>query len=177
MDRDFVDRLNKAFDKASMADVARRLKIPHATVRNYYKTGRLPAPEVLIKIAGETGVSLNWLLIGNGEMYAGGVPPIGLGRFLEQKIGEMIDERLTGGRPRDLIENADAPQDFDVDAAILEFDEPERILHEWFRHEGRETPQDLGLAFFRGWDSFTADDKAAAIRDAKKLLDRILDRS
>jgi transcriptional regulator with XRE-family HTH domain len=93
MDRDFVDRLKKAFDNASMADVARRLKIPHATVRNYYKTGRLPAPEVLIKIAGETGVSLNWLLVGAGEMYAGTVPAVGLGRLIEQKVGEMIDQR------------------------------------------------------------------------------------
>lgn len=179
MDHDFVDRLSKAFDNASMAEVARRLKIPHATVRNYYKTGRLPAPEVLIKIAAETGVSLNWLLIGTGEMYAGAVRPLDLGRILEQKIGDIIDERLAGHRPETSIEFEDAAvrEDFDIDAAIVELDEPERILHEWFRHEGRQAPHDLGLAFFRGWDSFSADDKAAAIRDAKKLLDRILDLS
>ncbi|HEX3101046.1 MAG TPA: helix-turn-helix domain-containing protein, partial [Pyrinomonadaceae bacterium] len=63
--KDFVVRLRKTFEGESMADVARRLKIPHATVRNYY-LGRLPAPEVLMKIANETGVSLNWLLIGAG---------------------------------------------------------------------------------------------------------------
>ena len=57
LSRDFIDRLNTAFDNVTMADVARRLKIPHATVRNYYQ-GRLPASEVLIKIANETGVSL-----------------------------------------------------------------------------------------------------------------------
>src|SRR2546423_4833453 len=96
MNRDFIIRLGQAFEGASMADVARRLKIPHATVRNYYKYGRLPAPEVLIKIAGETGVSLNWLLMGSGDMYAGQIPPIGLGKFIEQKIGEMIDQRLAG---------------------------------------------------------------------------------
>ena len=64
----FVDRLRAAFGDASMAVVARRLGIPHATVRNYYQ-GRLPAPEVLIKIAAETGISLNWLLMGTGEMF------------------------------------------------------------------------------------------------------------
>src|SRR5438445_1633905 len=93
MNREFIERLNTAFENASMADVARRLKIPHATVRNYYQ-GRLPAPEVLIKIANETGVSLNWLLIGTGDKYAGQVGPIGLGKFIEEKIGEIIEQKL-----------------------------------------------------------------------------------
>src|SRR5262245_52630690 len=92
MDKDFVVRLKRSFDNARMSDVARRLDIPHATVRNYYH-GRRPAPDVLIKIARQTGVSLNWLLIGTGEMYAG-APPLSLGRILEEKIGEMIDLKL-----------------------------------------------------------------------------------
>ena len=91
--RDFVERLNKIFEGATMAVVAKRLGIPHATVRNYYH-GRLPAPEVLIKIAATTGVSLNWLLLGRGEMFAGETGPVGLGRFLELKIGEIIDRKL-----------------------------------------------------------------------------------
>src|SRR5688500_9582913 len=93
MNGEFVDRLRSAFDNASMAEVARRLKIPHATVRNYYQ-GRHPAPEVLIKIANETGISLNWLLTGKGEVYAGQNPPISLGKFLEEKIAEIVDRRL-----------------------------------------------------------------------------------
>ncbi|MEO6655786.1 MAG: helix-turn-helix domain-containing protein, partial [Pyrinomonadaceae bacterium] len=93
MSKEFILRLNEAFDKESMADVARRLKIPHATVRNYYQ-GRLPAPDVLIKIAKETGVSLNWLLIGTGDKYAGQVAPIGLGKFIEEKIGQIVDQKL-----------------------------------------------------------------------------------
>ena len=93
MNKDFIARLNSAFDHASMADVARRLGIPHATVRNYYQ-GRMPAPEVLIKIANVTNVSLNWLLTGSGEMYGNQKPAIGLGRFLEDKIAELIAEAL-----------------------------------------------------------------------------------
>jgi len=177
MDSDFVDRLDRTFDHSTMAEVARRLRIPHATVRNYYKQGRLPAPEVLIKIAGETGVSLNWLLTGSGNMYAGQSPPIGLGRFIEQKIGEMIDERLAGGRPPAGVGESNARSDFDVEAAIARFDEPELVLAKWLRHEGREAPLDLGLVFFRGWESFSAADKVAAVRDAKKLLDRVLETS
>ncbi len=165
MNSDFVQRLDKAFSGAKMSDVARRLSMPHATVRNYYKTGRLPAPEVLIKIADETDVSLNWLLTGRGEMYAGAASKVGIGEFLEHKIAELIDKRLaravsTG--PRD---------DFDVEGALARFDEPERVISEWFRHEGRSFPQDFGLAFFRGWETYTAEEKLAAVKDAKKLLD------
>jgi AcrR family transcriptional regulator len=167
MDRPFVERLNKAFNNAKMSDVARRLNIPHATVRNYYKTGRLPAPEVLIKIASETGVSLNWLLMGSGGMYAGDAAKVGLGEFLEQRIAAMIDERLAGA-----AEKADIHSDFDVEGALARFDEPERVISEWFRHEGRAYPQDFGLAFFRGWETFSHEEKLAAVKDAKKLLDR-----
>ena len=88
MNKEFVLRLDKAFEHKSMADVARELGLSHATVRNYY-LGRLPAPEVLIKIAIQTNVSLNWLLIGTGDMYGGQKPAIGLGRFLEEKIGPI----------------------------------------------------------------------------------------
>lgn len=176
MDTDFVERLNRTFSGASMADVARRLGIPHATVRNYYKTARLPAPEVLIKIARETGVSLNWLLMGTGEMYGGERPPIGIGRFLEERIGELIDQKFAQHRRPQPKRGALRPE-FDIDAAIRTFDDPQRVMSEWFRHEGREYPRDYGVAFFRGWESFTPEDKSAAVRDAKQMIDRVLSAS
>ena len=175
MERDFIERLHKAFDNASMADVARRLKIPHATVRNYYQ-GRLPAPEVLIKIANETSVSLNWLLTGTGDMYAGGRPPVGLGKFIEERIVEIVDQRLAAlglGQVRDLGA-ADFRDEFDVEAAVSTLGDPQRVMTEWFRFEGRECPQDYGVVFFRGWETFSPEDKVAAIRDAKRVLDRSL---
>lgn len=174
MNRDFIDRLHRAFDHASMAEVARRLKIPHATVRNYYQ-GRLPAPEVLIKIANETGVSLNWLLIGKGEIYAGQNPPIGLGKFIEEKIGEIIDQKLAAraGGVQDLG-TADSATVFDVESAVGRLNDPQKVMSEWFRHEGREYPGDYGVVFFQGWESFSPEDKIAAVRDAKRVLDRSL---
>ena len=72
-----------------MSDIARRLGIPHATVRNYF-AGRLPAPEVLMKIAAKTNVSLNWLLLGVGEMYVPGARPVDFGKLLEDKIDEAV---------------------------------------------------------------------------------------
>lgn len=173
--KDFVVRLRKTFEGESMADVARRLEMPHATVRNYY-LGRLPAPDILIKIANETGVSLNWLLIGAGDMYGGQRPPIGLGKFLEERITEIVDQRIaTLGREvvteRKSVDFRDA---FDVEAAVLKLDDPQAVMSEWFRHEGREYPQDYGIVFFRGWETFSHEDRVAALYDAKRVLDRSL---
>lgn len=174
---EFVKRLAMTFDGATMAVVARRLGIPHATVRNYYKEGRLPAPEVLIKIANVTGVSLNWLLLGRGEMYAGELPPLDLGRFIEAKIGEIVDRRLAAiNIPVDELGSIDTPPEFDIETAVTIYSDPQTIMNEWFIYEGREVPADYGVVFFRGWESFTEDEKIAAVRDAKRVLDRTLDR-
>lgn len=167
MNKDFVERLNLVFEYGSMAEVARRLSIPHATVRNYYQ-GRLPAPEVLIKIARETSVSLNWLLDGTGEMYAGKAERLGIGRFLEGKIAEIVDRRLA---ERGFVA---AEPEFDVAAAIASFNDPQSVMAEWLRFEGREYPSDYGVVFFKGWDGFTADERISAIRDAKAALDEAL---
>jgi transcriptional regulator with XRE-family HTH domain len=174
MNREFIERLNIAFDHETMADVARRLKIPHATVRNYYQ-GRLPAPEVLIKIANETGVSLNWLLTGAGERYAGEISPIGLGKFIEEKIGQMIDAKLAAARIGGSSKKSlPAVPEFDIAAAVMRLDDPQMVMREWFAFEGREYPSDFGVVFFRGWETFSHDDKIAAVTDTKRAIDRTL---
>jgi len=170
---EFISRFKKAFEGATMAVIARRLGIPHATVRNYYQEGRLPAPEVLIKIAAVTGISLNWLLLGTGEMYATAHPSIGLGRFLEDKVSEMVDKRfaeLNSGAVMDL----GTVDEFNVEASLKKHNDPQLVMSEWFEHEGRAYPQDYGVMFFRGWDGFSDEDKTAALYDAKQLLDRVL---
>jgi len=177
MHEDFRRRLNKVFDNGSMADIARQLNLPHATVRNYFQ-GRLPATEVLIKIANETGVSLNWLLLGKGEMYSGDVPPIGIGRFLEERIGEIVDQKLArfGKYAVEDLGAIDLGADFDVAAALRSTDDPQIVMSQWLRHEGREFPADYGVVFFQGWETFSADEKIAALTDAKRVLDRSLSR-
>lgn len=171
---DFVRRLEKAFDNQSMAEVARRLTIPHATVRNYYN-GRLPAADVLIKIARESGVSLNWLLLGRGDMYVQDTSRVDIGRLIENKISDLIDEKLAAMGVLDYTEPAaelGTIDEFDVHKAVRKYGDPQRVMREWFRHEGREYPDDYGVAFFRGWESFTSSQKAEAVRDAKRVLDR-----
>ena len=92
-DANFSRRLSETFGGATMAEIARRIGVPHATIRNYFQ-GRLPAPDVLIKIANETNVSLNWLLSGAGEMYLSGHEPLNFDRLLERKIEEIVERRL-----------------------------------------------------------------------------------
>jgi len=177
MNEQFSQRLQQAFDFVRISDIARQLGLPHATVRNYFH-GRMPAPEVLIKIANETNVSLNWLLTGKGDMYAGPRPRMDLGKVFEEKIVEIIDRKLAERASPPVMElgNIDSAPAFDVQEAVRKLDDPQRIMSKWFRHEGRKSPQDYGVVFFAGWESYTEDEKIEAIRDAKKVLDRTLKR-
>lgn len=174
MDQAFAQRLSEIFGFATMAEIARRIGVPHATIRNYFQ-GRMPAPDVLIKIANETNVSLNWLLTGVGEMYVSGREPLDLNRMLERKIEEIIDRKLSPPTPE--VQNLgqiDAPPPFDIDAALSKFSDPVRIVSEWFKYEGRRAPKDLGVLFFQGWETYSDQEKAEAVKDAKKVLDRSL---
>ncbi len=173
MNREFTERLKRAFDYQSMAEIARRLEVPHATIRNYFQ-GRLPAPEVLIKIADETNVSLNWLLLGQGEMYVSGATA-DIGRLIEDRIARMIDQKLAStmtGEPQTLGTIDESP--FDVESAVDRYGDPDRVMAEWFRHEGRPQPADFGIVFFQGWETYTPEERVEAVRDAKKVLDRTL---
>lgn len=174
MNEEFVERLKLAFGNATMAEIARRLDVPHATIRNYF-LGRLPAPDVLMKIAGETNVSLNWLLLGAGEMYLRGAEPIDLGRIIDRRILEIVDRRLAEvGSEVQQLGAIDQTPPFDVESAIARSDDPQAVIAEWFRYESREVPADYGVVFFDGWSSYTAEEKADAVRDAKRVLDRVL---
>jgi transcriptional regulator with XRE-family HTH domain len=176
MSETFSDRLSRAFDFATMAEIARRIGAPHATVRNYFH-GRLPAPEVLMKIANETNVSLNWLLTGKGEMFATGAGKADIGKFLDQRIEEMIERKLAArfGEVQNLG-SIDAPPAFDVEASIRKHNDPQKVMGEWFKHDGRRYPKDFGVVFFQGWETYSPDEKVEAVKDAKKVLDRTLKR-
>jgi AcrR family transcriptional regulator len=175
MNDEFRERLRLTFDYATMAEIARQVGIPHATVRNYFG-GRLPAPEVLMKIAAKTGISLNWLLLGTGEMYLPGARPVDFDKLLEDKINAVIDRRLGNPREESIHDLGAVDRDaaFDVESAVNRSGDPERVLNEWFMFEGREYPQDYGVIFFQGWNTFTDEEKVDAVRDAKSVLDRSL---
>ena len=162
------------FDFASMAEIARIIEVPHATVRNYF-AGRLPAPEVLIKIANATNISLNWLLLGQGEMYAAKRRTLDLNRLLEDKIDEILQSKLgPQSAPIQDLGTVDSPPPFDVEAAVRKTADPQKVMNEWFKYEGRKYPKDYSVIFFQGWESYTEQERIEALRDAKKVLDRSL---
>ena len=171
----FEDRLKQAFDFGTMAAIARRLGLPHATVRNYFR-GRMPAPDVLIKIANETNVSLNWLLAGTGEMFLPNTQKPDLGKLFDQRIEEIINEKLAARGAQEIqdLGPVDEQPAFDIEKIVKKYDDPHRAMSEWFHHEGREYPEDFGVVFFQGWETFTIEEKLDAVKDAKKVLDRTL---
>ena len=174
MNDKFTERLKYAFDNASMADIARRIDVPHATIRHYFQ-GRMPSPEVLIKIANQTHVSLNWLLTGSGETFVDIREGLYPDDILERRVTEIVDRKLADlglgysrvGRPA-WMRGA-----FDARGAVAEYGDPQTMCCR-FRHEGRDYPEDFGVVFFQGWESFTAEEKLDAVLDAKKVLDRTL---
>jgi repressor LexA len=100
---EFPERLRLAFGGASMAEVARRLGLPHATIRNYFQ-GRLPAADILERIANETNVSLSWLLMGLGPRYVSVelLPKGESSIFFGDREHEIVDNLARqSGRPFD----------------------------------------------------------------------------
>ncbi len=153
MNEGFQERLKKMFDYGSMADIARIIEVPHATVRNYF-AGRLPAPEVLIKIANATNISLNWLLLGQGEMYAAKRRSIDLNGLLEDKIDEILERKLgPQSAPIQDLGTVDSAPMFDVEAAVRKTADPQKVMNDWFKHEGRKYPKDYAVIFFQGWEA------------------------
>lgn len=63
---------------------------------------------------------------------------------------------------------------FDLEQSLAKHDDPHIVMSEWFASEGREYPEDFGVVFFQGWETYTGREKLEAIRDAKKVLDRTL---
>ena len=66
----FAERLKLACDTSEPSEIARLLGLPYQTVANYLG-GRLPKAEVLIDLSRKTGVSIHWLLTGEGPAYVG----------------------------------------------------------------------------------------------------------
>ena len=166
MNQEFVARLNTTFGNATVAEVARRLQLPHATVRNYY-LGRLPAPEVLMNISEQTNVSLTWLLSGKGAMYVGDLQRTDIAAVLEMMIENVVERKLN-----ERLGAAVKGESFDLAASVREHDDPQKVLSDGYVSDGLKPPRGYGVVFFKGWESMSQDDKAEAVRDARRVLDR-----
>lgn len=86
-----------------------------------------------------------------------------------ERIKEAIQKGIEGA-----IMDLGTVDEFDIDGAIERLGDPYRVMEEWMQSEGLEYPRDYGVMFFDGWESLTPQQRADAIRDARKLLERTL---
>ena len=70
-----IERAKIALNTKSQADLARFLAVVPSSIHGYEKRGYLPL-EQCIKVAEQTGVSLDWLILGKGEMYGSTAPKL-----------------------------------------------------------------------------------------------------
>ena len=95
----FGDRFGELFAGLKQREIAEKLKITDAAVRNYL-AGRVPDAEKLELISSLTGCNLHWLLTGTGEKYFGTAQSVrsqNAGSFdemLERRIRELIRSEL-----------------------------------------------------------------------------------
>ena len=66
-----IERAKTALDAKSDYELAQKLNITPSSVGGYRKRGNVLPLEQCIKIANQTGVSLDWLILGKGEMKGG----------------------------------------------------------------------------------------------------------
>lgn len=91
-----------------------------------------------------------------------------------EKIVEVTDVSLNwllmGQGPKYLRD------EFSLERTIELHDDWYDVMREWYEFEGREMPEDLGAGFMKGWSGLSPAEKADAIRDLKRLVDRAVDR-
>lgn len=63
-----IERAYQASNVKSRSDLARFLAVTPSAIQGYEKRGYLPL-EQCVKISEQTGVSLDWLILGKGEMH------------------------------------------------------------------------------------------------------------
>lgn len=166
----FGDRFADLFAGKKQIQIAEALDVTDAAVRNYLG-GRVPDAEKLQLIARVTGCDLHWLLTGEGLKFKRdeteqNVPS--LEEVLDRKIREIVREELRQTPVQDL----GSVDGFDLEAAVERYDDPQVIMNEWYRADGLAAPADYGIVFFRGWKAFSREEKIAALRDARKVMER-----
>jgi len=65
-----LDRLQKALDVKSDSALSRAMGVNRATLGNWRTRDSVPY-SICVNVAVEKGISLNWLLMGQGEMFNG----------------------------------------------------------------------------------------------------------
>lgn len=167
---EFGIRLKQAFAPLNNKEIAAKLGVVPSAVQNYLG-GRMPDGSTLLRISQLTGCDIHWLLTGENshDVNQQPVEPISLDSVFERRMREIVREELRAAVP---VQDLGSVDEFDVEAAVEKFDDPQMIMAEWFRHDGLQPPEDYGIVFFKGWKTFSKAEKADALRDARRVLNR-----
>lgn len=130
----FRDRLSSVVERVgSAAELARRSGISDRSIRGYIAGETEPKADVVVRLAVAAGVSVEWLLTGEGEPLVtgrGGAPREGYVHL------PLYDVRAAAGGGRSVDEERVVN--------VLAFRE------DWIRSELRARPQDLSLIYVEG---------------------------
>lgn len=94
----FADRLKQVCGSEDIAEIARKIGKPYQTVKNYIELGRTPDTDILLDIHHSTGVSIHWLLVGEGPIYPEGKVAYSTGQaetLLLDENQKLFIERLS----------------------------------------------------------------------------------
>jgi len=93
--KDLTSRFVKALGLSQFKELTDKLGIGHGTVSTWHTRNQTPF-EVAVRIHLSTGVSMRWLLLGEGEMYEGGKTSVSNDKvelpYFELKNGDLIDK-------------------------------------------------------------------------------------
>lgn len=196
----FFDRVCEALGYENKygvkSKIATQIKVSKTTV-GAWESGKVPGAEGLknlLEVAKLSGASLHWLLTGEGPQFVrpsdSALVPIeirdepeiqglvarAVRKHFEDHWADYKEELLKLGnyREQQKIQQLGNIDRFDIQSALEKSKNPHSIMRAWFNSEGRRYPEDYGVVFFQGWESFTDQEQIDAIGDAKKVLDRTL---
>ncbi len=180
----FGERLKIAFSTDSISKIAEQLGVSYQTVKNYV-AGREPSADLLKQIRNSTNVSIDWLLIGEGEPFkrqkAAFTPtnnPVEAQlvtteineQLLNSKIRKIVAEELAKSSQE--VQNLGMIDEFDLEKAVGKHDDLNSVLRVWYESEGIEVESNFGF-MFSGWDKMSYENKVETLRLCKKLSDEV----
>lgn len=174
-DENISKRLVSAFNAKDLKDVATKLDEKYTSLHNW-ASGRRDFPtKILIKIAKLTNVSIDWILTGEGDKPLKPSDRVNLDETIRKIVREIVREEFelfVTENKQIPIQDLGAIDAFDLEKSIKKYNSVDKVLEDWYRHEGKDIPEGFSGFLYQGWENLSFDEKVEAIKQQKKLLDK-----
>lgn len=169
MTTSFEERLLGLFG-LNLKEIAEKLGVNYHTFRNWAKETRDIPPSELAKIAKMTNVSLNWLLLGEGEKYQSPAATPDLIDVLNSHLRRIIREEIAASsQAKDSVQELGSVDEFLADS-VSRFDDASTVLMLWYAHDHLPVPE-LSPVSFSGWADMTLEQKVRQIKFIRESLE------